>query len=87
MIDTPKLPLDHPARVRTCEDAMRADDFELLNRGLAASCDDFQALAKRAQAAGWLPEEIAAAMVSLGERYVEARSPTASVDSTTGKAA
>jgi len=69
------------------EDALRADDFELLNRGPAASCNDIQALAKRAQAAGWLPEEIATATVSLGERYVETRSPTASVDSTTGKAA
>jgi hypothetical protein len=75
MIASPKLPLGHPARARACEDAMQTDNFRLLDRGRAASCDDFQALAKRAQAAGWLPEEIAAAMVSLGSKYVQARSP------------
>src|SRR5205085_11973227 len=75
MIDSPNLPFNHPDRARACEDAMRADDFELLDSGRAASPDDFQAIAKRAQAAGWLPEEIAAAMVVLGSKYVEVRSP------------
>jgi len=78
MIASPKLPLNHPDRARACEDAMRVDNFELLDRGRAASCDDFQAFAQRAQAAGWLPEEIAAAMVSLASKYVEAARPRAS---------
>ena len=64
------------------------DNFERLDRGRAASCDDVQALAGQAQAAGWLPEEIAAAMVSLADRYVETRSwatSVASMNSRTGK--
>jgi hypothetical protein len=69
-------------------DAVRTGNFEWLDRGRAASCDDVQALAGQAQAAGWLPEEIAAAMVSLADRNVETRSPAASVasmNSRTGK--
>ena len=88
MFDPPKLPLNHPNRGRTCGDAMRTDNFERLDRGRVVSCDDVQALARQAQAAGWLPEEIAAAMVSLADRYVETRSwatSVASMNSRTGK--
>ena len=70
MIDSPKLALTHPDRQSACADAMKDASFELMARGRAASAEDFQALAKRAQAAGWTPEEIADAFVSLGRKYV-----------------
>ena len=72
MIDPPKRPFSHPDRAHDCEDALEEDDFALLARGRLASHEDFQALAKRAQAAGWMPEEIAAALVALAQKYVRA---------------
>jgi hypothetical protein len=71
MIVRPTRPISHPDRVRDCEDALEEDDFALLERGRQTSHEDFQALAKRAQAAGWMPEEIAAALVSLAQKYVQ----------------
>lgn len=71
MISSPKLSLAHPDRVLECEMALREDNFALLDRGRSVPGEEFQAFARRAQAAGWHPEEIAAAMISLSEKYVD----------------
>ena len=70
-IKPPTLPLCHPDRQLECTQALEAEDFQLLDRGSrAVRNEEFQALALRAEAAGWMPSEIAAAMISLGEKYV-----------------
>jgi hypothetical protein len=74
MIQPPKLPRGHPNRAIECEWALREDNFALLERGLGVARADFEAFARKAQAAGWCPEEVAEAMISLSSRYVEARS-------------
>lgn len=71
MIASPKLPRTHPGRARECEDALKEEDFALLDRGRAVACEEFHALARRAQVAGWAAEEVAAAMQALAIAYLE----------------
>ena len=71
MIASPKLPRTHPGRARECEDALKEEDFALLDRGRAVECEEFHALARRAQVAGWAAEEVAAAMHVLAFAYLE----------------
>jgi hypothetical protein len=72
MINPPTLSFIHPDRARECEGALEEEDFALLNRGRGVLSEEFHALAKRAQAVGWLPEEITAALLSLAQKYVQA---------------
>jgi len=86
MIKSPTLPLCHPDRQLECTQAMEADDFILLDRGSKAVRDEeFLALASHAEAAGWTPSEIAAALVSLGEKYVAIRAGRLPVSADLGK--
>ena len=71
MIASPKLSRTHPGRARECEDALKEEDFALLDRGRAVACEEFHALARRAQVAGWAAEEVAAAMHVLALAYLE----------------
>lgn len=70
MMKPPTLPPSHPDRQLELTQAIESDDFVVREGGTEAIGDDaFKALAMRAEAAGWTPNEIAAAMVALGEKY------------------
>ena len=57
----PKLPRGHPNRAIECGWALTETNFALLERGLGVARAGFEAFARKTQAAGWCPEEVAEA--------------------------
>lgn len=71
MVRPPRLQKGHPGRQQDCEDALEGDVFALLDRYDMPSKSEIEEMLSRARTHGWRAEEIAAALIDLGGRYLK----------------
>ena len=71
MVRSPRLPKGHPGRQQECENALEQDVFALLDRFDMPSKPEIEEMLSRARTQGWRAEEIAAALLDLGGRYLK----------------
>ena len=70
MIDSPKLPQGHPDRDLECEMALEGEFVALAANDEGTSDDALREIADRAEAVGWMRDEVAYALQTLAQNFI-----------------